>query len=348
MRYQLLGSHTGLRVSELVLGTGMFGTRWGHGSNAAESRCVFDRYLAAGGNVLDTSESYQFGESEEMLGDFIGSQREDLILATKYAQSATASGSILATGNSRKAMITSLEKSLQRLRTDHIDLYWVHMPDAVTPIEEIMRGLDDLVRSGKILYIGLSDFPAWRVSAASVLTELRGWARVAAQQIEYSLVQRTPERDLLPMAAAHGVATLAWSPLGGGLLTGKYRRGETGRQTGMGGRLFRPEDSGQKTGILDTLAAIAEETSASMSQAAIAWVAAQGVLPIIGPRTLEQLEDNLAAASVKLSADQLQRLNAASQIELGFPHDLLAQAALQNRISGGKAGLFDRPRHPVR
>jgi aryl-alcohol dehydrogenase-like predicted oxidoreductase len=348
MRYKVLGRHTGLRVSELVLGAGMFGTKWGHGADPEESRRIFDGYVEAGGNFLDTSDGYQFGESESLLGEFIRSSRDDLILATKYTQSADPKGSLSVTGNSRKAMVRSLEQSLKRLGTDRIDLYWVHMPDGVTPIDEIVRGFDDLVRSGKVLYGGLSDFPAWRVSAAAMLADLRGWAPIVAQQIEYSLVQRTPERELLPMAAAFGLATLAWSPLGGGVLTGKYRKGETGRQTGMGGRLFHAEDTPQKTAIGDTLEAVAGEIGTNPGRVAIAWVSAKGTIPIIGPRTRAQLDDNIAAVNVSLLADQVRRLDEASAISLGFPHDFLATRATQDRIAGGKRALLDLPAHPVR
>jgi aryl-alcohol dehydrogenase-like predicted oxidoreductase len=348
MRYKVFGRHTGLRVSELFLGAGMFGTGWGHGAEPEESRCIFDGYLEAGGNVLDTSDSYQFGESESLLGEFIGSVRDDLIVATKYTQSADPKGSLSVTGNSRKAMVRSLEQSLKRLRTDRIDLYWVHMPDDMTPIDEIVRGLDDLVRAGKVLYAGLSDFPAWRTSAASMLAELRGWSSIAAQQVEYSLVQRTPERELLPMAAAFGLATAAWSPLGGGILTGKYRRGETGRQTAMGGRLFHPEDTPQTSAIIDTLEAVAEEIGSNPGRVAIAWVVAKGVIPIIGPRTRPQLDDNLAATSLALSDNQIRRLDEASAIPLGFPHDMLAAPAYRDRIAGGKRALLDPPAVPVR
>jgi aryl-alcohol dehydrogenase-like predicted oxidoreductase len=348
MRYKLLGRHTGLRVSELVLGTGMFGTKWGYGADAGESRRMFDAYIAAGGNFLDTSDSYQFGESEALLGEFMGPIRDDLVLATKYTQSADQKGSLSITGNSRKAMVRSLEQSLRRLMTDRIDLYWVHMPDGMTPIDEIVRGLDDLVRAGKILYVGLSDFPAWRVSAAAMLAELRGYTPIAAQQIEYSLVQRTPERELLPMARAFGLATVGWSPLGGGVLTGKYRRGESGRQTGMGGRLFRPEDTLQKTAILDTLEQVARETGSNSGRVAIAWVSAKGALPIIGPRTRAQLDDNVAAADLRLSADQLGRLDEASAVSMGFPHDMVSAPATQDRIAGGKRALLNMPDHPVR
>jgi aryl-alcohol dehydrogenase-like predicted oxidoreductase len=348
MRYRLLGRHTGLRVSELILGTGMFGTRWGHGADAAEARRIFGGYVEAGGNFLDTSDSYQFGESESLLGEFVKPIRDDLVVATKYTQSADPKGSLSVTGNSRKAMVRSLEQSLKRLGTDRIDLYWVHMPDSVTPIDEIARGFDDLVRGGKILYAGLSDFPAWRVSAAAMLAELRGWTPFVAQQIEYSLVQRTPERELLPMAAAFALATVAWSPLGGGVLTGKYRKGENGRQTAMAGRLFHAEDTSQKTAIIDTLEAIAEENGSNAGRVAIAWVSAKGAIPIIGPRTRSQLDDNLAAVDVSLSDDQIRRLDDVSAISLGFPHDMLAAPAYQDRIAGGKRALLDLPSQPVR
>ncbi len=348
MRYRIFGRHTGLRVSELVLGTGMFGTKWGHGADRDESRRVFDGYVEAGGNFLDTSDSYQFGESKSLLGEFIRTTRDDLVVATKYTQSADPKGGLSVTGNSRKAMVRSLEQSLIRLGTDRIDLYWVHMPDGMTPIEEIVRGLDDLVRSGKVLYVGLSNFPAWRISAAAMLAELRGWVPISALQIEYSLVQRTPERELVPMATAFGLATVAWSPLGGGVLTGKYRKGETGRQTGMGGRLFHAEDTPQKTAIVDMLEAIAEETGSNAGRIAIAWVRAKGAIPIIGPRTRAQLDDNLAAAEASLTADHIRRLDDVSAISLGFPHDLLAAPAIQDRIAGGKRALLHLPTYTVR
>jgi aryl-alcohol dehydrogenase-like predicted oxidoreductase len=347
MRYRVFGEHTGLRVSEVILGTGIFGTRWGYGADPDEARRMLDLYLDAGGNFIDTADSYEFGESETLLGEFVKSNRDDLVLATKYTQSADPKGSLSVTGNSRKAMVRSLEQSLKRLQTDRVDLYWVHMPDGDTPIEEIARGFDDLARAGKILYAGLSNFSAWRTAGAAMLAELRGWAPIVGQQIEYSLVERTADRELLPMASAYGLATAAWSPLGGGVLTGKYRRGEIGRQTEFG-RLFHPEDSEQKTAILDTLAAVSEEIGSNQAAVALAWVSANGLFPILGPRTARQLDDNLRALSVSLSAEQMRRLDEVSAIALGVPHEMVAIPAYRDRMAGGKRAELDTSPHLVR
>jgi aryl-alcohol dehydrogenase-like predicted oxidoreductase len=347
MRYKLFGKHTGLRVSEIILGTGNFGTRWGHGSPPDEARRMFDRYAEAGGNFIDTADSYQFGEAEEILGGLLAGRRNDFVLATKFTQRADPKAGILATGNSRKAMVSSIEASLKRLNTDHIDLYWVHYADGVTPIEEILRGFDDLVRAGKILYAGFSDFPAWRVARAATIAELRGTVPIAGLQVEHSLVERSTEQDLLPMGQALGLGIVAWSPLGGGMLTGKYRSGEKGRAEGFGGKVFQAENSAQRTAILDTLIAIAEEAGVSPGEIAIAWVAAKGALPIIGPRTVVQLENNLAAIDVALSDAQLARLDAASALPTVFPYTLLQDPANRDRIFGGRLKQFDHPGTPV-
>ncbi|QWT21073.1 aldo/keto reductase [Bacillus sp. NP157] len=347
MRYRVLGEHTGLRVSELVLGTGNFGTRWGHGAEPAEARRIFDAYADAGGNFIDTADTYQFGESEEILGELLQGRRDDFVLATKYTQAGGQGAGILATGNSRRAMVTSVEASLRRLQTDRIDLYWVHFPDQVTPVEEILRGFDDLARAGKILYAGLSDFPAWRVARAVTLAEVRGSLPIAALQVEHSLVERTTEQELLPAAAALGLGVVAWSPLGGGLLTGKYRRGETGRKEGFGGRVFQDEDSSQRTRIVDTLLAMADETGIAPGELAIAWVAAKGPLPIIGPRSVAQLDGNLRAASVRLSEAQVARLDEASALPRVFPHSLIEDPANQQAATGGQWDALVRPNTPV-
>ncbi len=347
MRYKLFGQHTGLRVSELVLGAGNFGTRWGHGAEPAEARRIFDAYAEAGGNFIDTADSYQFGQSEELIGEFLAGRRDDFVLASKFSQRATPHDGILVTGNSRKAMIASVEASLTRLKTDRIDLYWVHYADGVTPAEEIVRGFDDLVRAGKILYAGLSDFPAWRVARAATIAELRNAAPIAGLQVEYSLVERSTEHELLPAGQALGLGIVAWSPLGGGMLTGKYRLGEKGRAEGFGGRVFQAENSAQRSAILDTLIAVAGELGVTPGEAAIAWVAAKGPLPIIGPRSVAQLENNLAATKVTLSAEQLARLDQVSALPPIFPHNLLNDPGNRERITGGKLALFDAPTTPV-
>lgn len=346
MHYRIFG-RTGLRVANLALGTGNFGMRWGHGASREDARRMFDAYRDAGGNFIDTANNYQFGESEELVGEFIASQRSDIVLATKFSLPDGPHSSLQLTGNSRKAMVQSVEASLKRLGTDYIDLLWVHMPDGVTPVDEIVRALDDLVRAGKIFYAGFSDFPAWRIASAATLAELRGWAGIAAVQLEYSLVERSAERELLPMAEAFALGVVGWSPLGGGLLTGKYRRGETGRAQGLG-VLTHAESDARKIATVDAVLAIAGELGVSPGQVAIAWVLASGVLPILGPRTPAQLEDNLAAAGISLSPEHIARLDQASAIDAGFPHAMLAEPGNINRLSAGKADSIIRPASRVR
>lgn len=346
MRYKLFGGYSGLRISEYALGAGTFGTGWGYGSDPNEARRIFDRYAERGGNFIDTADFYQFGESERLVGDFVGSNRDDFVLATKFSLGPSVQPSLMTTGNSRKAMIRAVEESLARLKTDRIDLLWVHMPDGVTPIEEIVRGLDNLVRAGKVIYTGLSDFPAWRVARAATICELRGWAPLVGLQIEYSLVERTADRELLPMARALGLGTVAWSPLGGGLLTGKYRRGEEGRATSFKS-LIHAEDTAQRRAILDTLQTIAEETGANAGQVAIAWISALDIIPILGARTSEQLEDNLAAANLKLSVDQIRRLDEVSSVALGFPNDVVTREPFRSRLAGGKSHATDLSTRPI-
>jgi aryl-alcohol dehydrogenase-like predicted oxidoreductase len=347
MRYKLFGQHTGLRVSELVLGTGNFGTRWGHGTEPDEARRILDAYAEAGGNFIDTADSYQFGQSEEILGELLQGRRDDFVVATKFTQRANPKDGILVTGNSRKAMVSSVEASLRRLKTDHIDLYWVHYSDGVTPTEEIVRGFDDLVRAGKILYAGLSDFPAWRVARAATIAELRGTVPIAGLQVEHSLVERTTEQELIPAGQALGLGIVAWSPLGGGMLTGKYRQGVAGRAQGLGGKVFQAENSAQRSAVLDTVITTAEELDVSPGEVAIAWVGAKGSLPIIGPRTVAQLESNLAAAKIKLSPEQIARLDEVSSLPPVFPYTMIHEAGTQQRSAGGKFDRLDRPAVPV-
>jgi aryl-alcohol dehydrogenase-like predicted oxidoreductase len=347
MRYHIFGKHSGLRVSQLALGTGNFGTAWGYGAEPDEARRMFGRYIEAGGNFIDTADNYQAGQAETLLSELIAPVRERIVLASKFSLGPTpAQAGIVATGNSRKVMIQSVEASLKRLKTDRIDLLWVHMPDGVTPMEELLRGVDDLARAGKIVYAGLSDFQAWRVARAATLAEVRGSLPIAGVQLEYSLVERTSERELLPMAQALGIGVVAWSPLGGGLLTGKYRRGEVGRATQLG-TLIHQEDSAQKEAVLDALHLVAEEIGSNPGRVAIAWVAQRGPVPIVGPKSLAQLEDNLAAADLRLAPEQLARLDAAGAPSLGFPHELLGQAAIRESLAGGQLAQLDAPMHGV-
>lgn len=314
VKYKVFGK-TGLRVSQVVLGTGNFGTRWGYGADENESAAVFNAYAEAGGNFIDAADSYQFGQSEEILGKLLEGRREDFVLATKFSMGASPEASKLATGNSRKAMIQSVEASLKRLNTDRIDIYWAHWPDGVTPTEEIVRGFEDLARAGKILYAGLSNFPAWRLAHAATLAELSKAIPIAAAQFEHSLVRREPESDLFPAAQAFGLGVVTWSPLGGGMLTGKYRKGEKGRAEGFGGKVFQAENSAQRSEILDTVLAIAAELGVTAGQVAIAWAGTHGSFPILGPRTLAQITENLDALTVKLSAEQIHRLDTASSLD---------------------------------
>lgn len=321
MRYKLLG-RAGLRVSELCLGTGTFGTDWGWGADEAESRRVFDAYVDAGGNFLDTANVYQLGASERMLGQFIKSDRDRFVVATKYTIGTR--NDVSFSGNSRKNMVQSLEASLERLQTDYVDVYWLHMRDGITPIDEIMRGLDDLVRAGKVLYIGFSNFPAWSVAQATTLADLRGWTPLTAIQIEYSLIERMPESELLPMAQALDLATLAWSPLAGGILTGKYRAdGAKGRKT-QGGGPIRQEGERERL-IVDAVLRIAGELNTTPSRVALAWVRQQPglIIPIIGARTLSQLEDNLQALDLRLDDEHMRQLDSVSAVSFGALHAML-------------------------
>lgn len=313
MKYLPFG-RTGLRISQVALGTGNFGTGWGYGADPDAATAVFNAYAEAGGNFIDSADVYQFGQSEELLGKLLEGRRENFVVATKFTNGAVPNADRLVTGNSRKAMVASVEASLRRLKTDRIDLYWVHHPDGVTPTEELVRGFDDLARAGKILYAGLSNFAAWRLSRAVTLAELTRSVPIAGAQFEHSLVHREPEAELFPASRALGLGIVTWSPLGGGMLTGKYRDGEKGRAEGFGGRVFQAENSPQRTRVLDTVIAIAGELGVNAGQVALAWAGTHGAIPILGPRSAPQLADNLGALAVELSADQLARLDAVSSL----------------------------------
>ena len=350
LRYKPFGKHTGLRVSEFVLGTANFGVAWGgHGAEPDEARRILDAYADAGGNFIDTANGYQEGQSEEFIGDLLTGRRDEFVLSTKFAVKTDVNSGILVTGNSRQAMVSSVEASLKRLKTDRIDLYWAHVSDGVTPLEEVVRGFDDLVRAGKILYAGLSNFPAWRVARAATIAELRGAVPIAGIQVEHSLVQRATEQDLIPVSRALGLGVVAYSPLGGGVLTGKYRAdtSENRRDEAWAGAGFQPENTPQRTAIIDTLLAVADEAGVTPGEIAIAWVAAKGSLPIVGPRTLAQLESNLAAAKVRLSPEQITRLDEVSAIPRGYPYTVLDDPRIQDLITGGKVDRIDASVEPV-
>ncbi|MGW4386204.1 aldo/keto reductase [Streptomyces sp. NPDC004685] len=346
MRYTTFGHRTGLRVSEYALGTANFGTGWGAGAEPDEARRIFDRFAEAGGTFLDTADTYQFGESEELTGKLVSADRDHFVLATKFTLGAAPQPSISRTGNSRKNMVASVEASLKRLGTDYIDLLWVHFPDQLTPMEEILRGLDDLVSSGKIHHAALSNFPAWRVSRAVTLADLKNWAPVVGIQNEYSLVERSADRELLPMAESLGLGAALWSPLGGGLLTGKYRRSTEGRLTDLGA-VIHTESTDEKTAIIDAVLAIAEETGVTPAQVAVAWVreraarSATSLVPIIGPRNLTQLDSYLGALDVQLTPQQFARLTDVSAVPLGAPHEAIA--ASLSGIQGGESSRVIAP-----
>ena len=284
MFYRLLGQ-SGLRVSEMCLGTMTFGEEWGWGSPKDEAQKIYDAFRQAGGNFIDTANFYANGTSETLLGEFIHGHRQSVVLATKYTL-ARAGTDPNAAGNHRKSMFQAIEASLKRLQTDYIDLYWMHAWDQITPVEEVMRGLDDLVRQGKILYVGVSDAPAWWVAQANTISTFRGWSPFVGLQIQYSLIERTPERELLPMAKAMGLSITAWSPLSGGILSGKYHapgKAGDGRYTRDDTKQFMPEPQRAQR-VVAAVETVARQTGRSMAQVALAWLRhrSQPVIPIIG------------------------------------------------------------------
>jgi aryl-alcohol dehydrogenase-like predicted oxidoreductase len=337
MKYRLLGS-SALRVSEVALGTMTFGERWGWGASLEESRRMLDLFVDRGGNFVDTASNYTDGESEEQLGELLTGRRERIVLATKYTLTSRPDDPN-AGGNHRKNLVQTVEQSLRRLHTDRVDLLWMHMWDGITPIDDVVRALDDLVAAGKVLAIGLSDTPAWVISRASAIAELRGWARPSAIQLPYSLSSRDAERELLPMAAGLGLGVLAWGVLDGGVLTGKYS------DSGGGTRRYGDHSPGERH---VKLAALVRETAAacdaSPAQVCIAWALAQrklaNLIPILGARTAVQLADNLGALNLALHPELLARLDEASAIKLGFPGTFLADDEVVHLIFGSTRGLI--------
>jgi aryl-alcohol dehydrogenase-like predicted oxidoreductase len=322
MKCRPLG-RTGIRVSRLFLGAMTFGEQGGVGAPPEECRRMVDAYEAAGGNVIDTASNYRGGESETIVGEVLEGRRERFVVSTKYTVSRDPSDPNAA-GNHRKNLIGSLETSLRRLRTDYVDLLHVHIWDRWTPIDETMRALDDVVRAGKALAVGISDTPAWLVSRANTLAEWRGWHALACLQVPYSLLQRDIERDLLPMAESYGMTVAGWSPLANGVLSGKFTRGETDESPT---RVDPTGLSDHDLAVAREVQTVAEELGATAAQVAIAWTMTRSpnLHPIVGARKLAQLEDNLGAHEIHLPDEHLARLEAAASFQPGFPLDFIDQ-----------------------
>jgi len=334
--YRLLG-RSGLRVSPLALGTMTFRVGEGSwGSSDEEARAMVDMYVDRGGNFIDTADFYgQLGQSEVLLGEIVKGRRDPLVISTKYSLT-TRPGNPNAAGNHRKNMVKSVEDSLRRMQTDYIDLLYLHMWDFRTPVDEILRAFDDLVRAGKVLYIGLSDTPAWQASRMQAIAELRGWTQFCALQICYSLVERTVERELIPMAKEMGFGVSPWAPLGQGVLTGKYTRDDligAGSMDDISSRKAINAVTGKLTArnldIADVAVEVAREIGCTPAQLAVAWTLRNPAVcsPVVGVRTPAQLEDNLGALNVEISEAQMARLEEVSAVPKVFPLDVLKSPA---------------------
>jgi len=335
MRYKLLG-RSGLRVSELCLGTMTFGETWGWGASKAESKKMFDFFANAGGNFIDTSVNYTDGTSEEFLGDFLKADRDHFVVATKYTLTKPDNPDPNGGGNSRKNMMKSVEKSLKRLKTDHIDLYYLHMWDYMTPVEEVVRGLDDLVRQGKVNYVAFSDTPDHIVAEANTRADLMGWSRFLGMQIPYSLLDRAVERSIIPMANHWEMTVLPWGLLEAGILTGKVLK-PVKSSTRLNSQKLKLSEKSVK--VVKEVEAVSKEVGKPMSQVAINWVRQHPntqMIPILGARSVKQLKDNMASNEWKLTDEQYKRLDEVSAIDMGFPHNFL----LGNRYVYG--ATFDK------
>ncbi|RCH53640.1 aldo/keto reductase [Mucilaginibacter hurinus] len=335
MKYKLLG-RSGLKVSELCLGTMGFGTENGWGADKDTSFGILDTFTNAGGNFIDTANIYKLGTSEKILGEYISNRDRDyFVLATKYSLHDNKTNPN-ASGNNRKNMLRSVEESLKRLKTDFIDVLYLHIWDDITPIDEVLRAMDDLIRQGKVNYAAISDTPAWVVAKGNTLAELMGWSQFITLQVEYSLLQRTPERELIPMAKHYGMTVTPWAPLAGGALTGKYLRGEHGRIKPESNRL-----NDNSVRITKAVVEIADELGISPGNVALQWTRQQNFscIPIVGATKVSQLEDNLQVIDVELTAAHLQKLDEASAISLGFPGDFFREDAVKLNSFGG---FYDR------
>ena len=347
--YRLLG-RSGLRVSPLSLGTMTFGEAWGWGADRNDSKRIFDAYLDAGGNLVDTANIYTDGQSERYLGEFLRGRRDSVVVATKYAATRDPLDPNVG-GGGRKSLRGSVEASLKNLGTDYIDLLYLHAWDGMTPSDEVIASLSDLVRSGKVLYLGISDTPAWEVARMQTIADIRGWPSFAALQVEYSLIERTTERDLIPMANELGIGVIPWSPLGGGVLTGKYSAadlGAGGSDSPVGTRRDHARASGTLTvrglEIAEAVVDVARELGVTAAQVALAWTLENPAVAssLIGARTVEQLQENISALDLTFDASHLETLQAASAVDLGFPHEFLMRPMVRG-VTTGHTTVRPRP-----
>jgi aryl-alcohol dehydrogenase-like predicted oxidoreductase len=336
MNYKLFGQ-SGLRVSELCLGTMGFGTEWKWGADKTVSKQIFDSFANAGGNFLDTANRYTEGTSEKFLGEFIASDRDHFVVATKYSLR-DKPGDLNFAGNHRKNLMRSVRESLKRLNTDFIDVLWIHAWDQWTPTEEIIKGMEDLVTRGLVHYIGVSDTPAWVVSQANTIAQFRGWSQFIGLQIEYSLIQRTVEAELLPMAKAFGMTVTPWAPLAGGALTGRYLNGDKGRLPDTSVRL------GERSVLITKkVMEIADRLGVTPSQVAINWTRqhkGQSIIPIVGATKVSQVEDVLGCLKFELPLEAMNELNEVSKIDLPFPQKFFAEAPVLDVLYGGMKGTM--------
>ena len=334
MKYKLLGK-SGLRVSELCLGTMTFGEEWGYGADEKESKKIFTSFTEAGGNFYDTANRYTEGTSEKHLGKFIKEfgNRNEAVIATKYSLY-TEQNKINDSGNHRKNLVQSVEGSLKRLGTDYIDLLYIHAWDGTTDVEEVMRSLEYLVQSGKVLHIGISDTPAWIIAKANTLSEFRGWSSFIGVQLEYSLIRRDAERELIPMCREYNLGITAWAPLGAGLLTGKYNKKNFENQRLSENSLNVTE---KNMAIALKLSDIAKQKDIPEHSMALNWMRQKhlNLIPVVGARKNEQIVSNLKCLEQTLDADTIAQLDEISQIELGFPHDFLTRESVENVMYGG-------------
>jgi aryl-alcohol dehydrogenase-like predicted oxidoreductase len=341
--FVLLG-RSGLRVTRLCLGTMTFGTEWGWGNSEDSARQILNHFLDAGGNFIDTADGYTNGTSETLIGKFLRERgdRERVVLATKYSFGRE-QGNSNSGGNGRKNLYNALDNSLRRLQTDYIDLYWLHTWDGKTPVDEVMSVLDDVVRAGKVRYIGFSNVPGWYLGRAQTLAELRGWTRLIALQFEYSLIERSLEFEFLPAARELGLGLTPWSPLGGGILSGKYKRTDKGiAGDGRGaavtehpvlGRQFREKNFR----IADEVVAVAKQLGRTPAQVALNWVANRpGVdSAIIGATKLHQLDDNLAALDFAIPDELNSRLLQVSAPEIQYPYNFFYGDGMDEMVNAG-------------